>query len=712
MSFRDLKLEKRYRTKKCNIINEFYLPVLNQTKKYKRAVGFFSSSALYELAEGINSGIIQNHGHIQLIVSPRLTAEDVIAIKEGYDRRAAIEDALLREFKEPDSQRKKNQLNLLANLIADRVLDIKVAFMKEDELYHEKIGVFYDCEGNAIAINGSNNETYNAFCKNFESFDVFDNWRNEETRERCEDIEKSFDSLWLDQDEDVNTISFPSVVIKKFEQYKELPTEQVIEIEKSYKEKEKAEPFFRAPKDIAFYDYQEEAVANWIESDSIGVFDMATGSGKTYTALYALSELSIKLEDNLAVIIVVPYQHLVEQWVEDITAFNVEPIVAYSSSKYKNWEEKFKNAVNSYNFKVIKNFCIITTTSTFSLDRFQKQLSRIRRDYCLVADEAHNLGAENIIQLLPLSAKYRLALSATIKRYRDENGTQGLLNYFGDYCQKFTLDDAISRGFLTPYYYYPVIVNLSPDELDEYHEISRRISKLGGASEENMKNNKQIELLLLKRSRIVAGAKNKVDALLKEIEKYKNDSHILVYCGATKYDRNDINYDAEVKQISAVTKLLFEKHGFKVRKFTSEESPEERAQIKEMFLNGDELQVITAIKCLDEGVNIPAIKTAFILASSSNPKEYIQRRGRVLRKAKGKKFAEIYDFVTLPRPLTEVDQCDAGERKTELSLVRRELDRMMDFAKTAKNPQYTDEIRELLLSAYGAYKLELEDMHE
>lgn len=698
MSFKDLSIKKMYRTKKCNIVNEFFIPVLDNATSYKRAAGFFSSEGLYQLAEGI-IGLVNNTGCIQLIVSPRLTKEDIEAINDGYNRRGIIENRLTNDFIEPTNRRNENHLNLLANLIADSYLDIKVAFMKEDELYHEKIGIVRDLDGNKLAFNGSINETYNALCKNFESFVVFDNWSNEENIERTEILEKSFDDLWADKDDCVDIIPFPRILYDKIDEYRKYPTDMVIDIENTYKKEEKDSTFFVAPQNVNFYDYQEEAVANWMDNGSVGIFDMATGSGKTYTALYGLSELSTKLENRLAVVIVAPYQHLVEQWVEDINNFGVYPIVAYSA--YKDWNSKLKNAVIGYNLKVRRNFCVITTNSTFCSDKFQNTISRVKRNLCLVADEAHNLGAEKISSKLLQNAKYRLALSATIERYRDEAGTKRLKDYFGKVCQSFTLKDAIKRGFLSKYYYYPIVVNLTEDELEKYGELSEKISNIcKNSSEEDLKDNKALEVLMIKRARIVAGAKNKVNALMDAIEKYKNDNHILVYCGATKYDNEDISDDSEVKQITKVTKLLYDNFGFKVRKFTSEENKQERQKIKEMFVDGDDLQIITAIKCLDEGVNIPSIKTAFIMASSTNPKEYIQRRGRVLRKSPDKEYSEIYDFITLPKPL---DEYSFAIKNYEISLVKKEVERMMDFAETAENPIVADNLKDELYSDYGIY---------
>jgi superfamily II DNA or RNA helicase len=200
-----------------------------------------------------------------------------------------------------------------------------------------------------------------------------------------------------------------------------------------------------------------------------------------------------------------------------------------------------------------------------------------------------------------------------------------------------------------------------------------------------------------------------VEKLLEVIQPYSDDNHMLVYCGATKYDRTDIDDHDEVKQIDGICKLLHEKLNMKVRKFTSDENRKERTEIKDAFKEGIDLQVVTAIKCLDEGVNIPAIKRAFILASSTNPKEYVQRRGRVLRKFEGKEYSEIFDFITLPRPLEYTEFCSPEEIKAELSLIKKEFDRMMDFANSARNPYSIDELKESILNAYGVYNLNLEE---
>ena len=702
MSLRDVQIKKEYRSLLDNVAKEFYVPLLSQAISYKRAVGFFSSTALVSMTKGI-AGLVKNGGKIQLIASPYLSDEDIEAIRAGYSRRQIINKALLKGLKEPANEYQQDRLNLLANLIADGILDIRIAITENNSyigMYHEKMGIIEDSDGNKVAFAGSMNETLTAQKYSYETIDVFTSWSDD--RDRVEIKECSFAAIWANNEPNLRTMDFDDVsdeFIKKYRKkpvdYSTVTTDQdvVPEIEHEYS-------FFKIPTTVEFYDYQKEAIEAWIKRGCCGIYDMATGSGKTYTALGSITKLSQILNEQLAVVIVAPYQNLVEQWVEDINKFNVSPIIAYSYPGQK-WRKQFEDAVNAYNVGAIKHFCVISTNATFSTDDFQRILLKFKKNYLFVVDEAHNFGSKKLGALLPKKARYRLALSATIERYRDEEGTAILKKYFGSTpCISFTLKDAIQKGFLTSYYYYPVVCYLDADELERYNDLTRLIIKNGGASKENTEKNPYVEMLLIKRARIISGCKDKVAKLIEAIEPYKKEKNILVYCGATKYDNDKINDDDDVRQIEEVNGRLYHELGMKVHKFTSSESKEEREDIKRRFASGD-LQVVTAIKCLDEGVNIPAIQKAFILASSTNPKEYIQRRGRVLRRAKGKEYAEIFDFITLPRKLDTVQFCDKHQLEADLSLVRKEFNRMLDFAETARNPLAIDDLKEKIQLTYN-----------
>lgn len=716
MSLRNIEFQREYRSMHTDICKQFYIPALTEAISYKRSVGFFSSSALIEISFGIDQ-LVGNGGKIQIIASPRLSDEDIQAINDGYEKRKEIiENCLLREL-DKDIELKPYEaksLNYLTHLIAMDILDIKIAVLSDESgigIYHEKMGLITDIEGNMVAFTGSMNETATGMKTNYETVDVYTSWSDDIYR--VVDKKNAFEQLWNNTEEHLEVLDFPNIKKAIIEKYrnsniKSVPYSLSEELELYLAEK-KAEyqvSGIRVPDGVELRDYQIEAIDKWEENGYCGIFDMATGTGKTYTGLAAIARLSKKLHGNLAIIIVVPYQHLVEQWVEDIQQFNVEPIVAYSKSKDKNWEQRFKNKVNGYNVGAVKNFCIIATYGTFATKRFQEIILGFRKNYCFVADEAHNLGAEKIRMMLPKTAKYRLALSATIERHRDEVGTKKIQDYFGNICISLSLKEAINRGFLTKYYYYPVVVYLAEDELEKYHELSEKIAKYAPIANKNIEMEEYIENLLIERARIIAGARNKLPKLLEVIEPFKDDSYMLVYCGATKYrtehaDEDDVSND--VRQIEAVTRALYERYKMRVHMFTSNEGPEERESIKRRFKNGEDLQVITAIKCLDEGVNIPAIKRAFILASSTNPKEYVQRRGRVLRKAEGKEYAEIYDFITLPYPTEETILIHPNVLKYDLKMVQREMARLEEFADAADNPVLADELRLELLHAYGAY---------
>ena len=456
-------------------------------------------------------------------------------------------------------------------------------------------------------------------------------------------------------------------------------------------------------------DNQTEFLRKWQskreDRDVVGV--METGTGKTFTGLGSIAKISENLNDELAVIIVCPFQHLVEQWVEDIIMFNIKPIIGYSNSTQKDWRKRLEKAVLDQKLRYEKRFfCFVCTNATFASSFVQKQICKIQKPILLVVDEAHNFGAKSYSRLLDDRFQYRLALSATLERHRDEEGTDILYKFFGKKCIEYSLDRAIEEGKLTPYKYYPVVVYLNEDELENYEQISYEISRnviLGNDGQ--YKLNKYGEILAIQRSRIVAGAIEKLDALREKMYPYINDNNILVYCGSTnvideKSDNSETD-EGDIRQIEAVTQILGNELDMNVVQFTSKESISERAVIKKQFEKGDLLQAIVAIKCLDEGVNIPSIKTAFILASTTNPKEYIQRRGRVLRRAPNKQFAELYDFITLPRPLDTVSSLTAEQAKRDLSLVRNEMERLKEFGRLAINSMDTHDLIWRIEEAYN-----------
>lgn len=722
MSFKELDIKKEYRSLLDSVAKDFYIPLLIQAVKYQRAVGFFSSSCLVEISKGI-SELAKNGGKIQLVASPYLSDEDIEAIKSGYAMRdQVVKEAIRRKMTEGKTPFEKARLNLLANLISDNILDIKIAFTEDSDrmgMYHEKMGIITDAEGNRVAFAGSMNESAAAMTLNYETIDVYCSWKGEVDRVIAK--ENAFASIWNDTEPNIKIIDFPELKQEIIDKYKYAVPD--FEIDK----KEYAPDIDtvlhtdlgvyteygpKFPEWFKLHDYQDEAITEWQKRNYRGIFDMATGTGKTYTGLGALTTLSKNLGHKLAAIIVCPYQHLVEQWVEDILKFNIDPIIGYSDSSQKDWPKRLKNAIRDQKLKVRGRgfFCFICTNATFSSDYVQAQLAKIKSDTLLMVDEAHNFGAPYLSCLLYDNYKYRLALSATLDRHNDEEGTTKLYDFFGEKCIEYTLDRAIEEKKLTKYKYYPIVVTLTEEELEAYDNLSYEIGKcIMKDKNGKIKLSSKGEKLALKRSRIIAGAKNKLTMLEEVIQPYIHDKHILVYCGATKgleqnQDRSDVDSE-DIRQIDAVTDLLGNKLGMEVSQFTSKESVEEREVLKREFSAGDTLKVLIAIKCLDEGVNIPKIKTAFILASTTNPKEYIQRRGRVLRLAEGKEYAEIYDFITLPYDTESVTSLTEAQVKRNFTLVKNELRRAEEFSRIAVNMVESASLIDEIKDAYGIQEL-------
>jgi len=726
MGLQDIDIKREYRSPQDNIPRDFYFPLLEQAVLYDRAVGFFSSTILARISAGI-SALRNNGGKIRIVASPHLTEDDVAAIRRGYEKRdEIIKSVLLRDLQDPKNEFEKKHLNILANLIADGVLDIKIAFTDKKGsmgMYHEKLGLISDSDGSVVAFSGSMNESNNAATRNYETIDVFCSWKSEEQAERVNDKKKAFEAIWNNADPELKIIEFPDLSDTMIKKYKRTPPDYDEPAEEPpMDDPEPVPPVVDIPAAATHYPaiptwcdlrpYQLEAIGNWKAAGYRGIFDMATGTGKTLTGLGALVELAKNVNNKLAVIVVAPYQHLVEQWVEDIEAFNIKPIVGHSESKQRNWERRLDDAILDQKLGATGKefFLFICTNATFATPKVQDRIKKIQSEVLLIVDEAHNIGAASSSKLLTDKYDYRLALSATIDRHNDEEGTQKLFKYFGGKCIEYTLEDAIEKGNLTRYFYYPIITTLDEEELDKYAHLSFEIAKEWRFGDDGKRTlSEKGKRLAMQRSRLVAGARDKLPKLEAAIAPFKNESYLLVYCGATNVLSND--YSDDERQIELVSKRLYENLGMKTSRFTSAEDMPTRKRLKDMFGAGD-LQALVAIRCLDEGVNIPAIRRAFILASTTNPKEYVQRRGRVLRLYKGKEFAYIYDFITLPRPLANVHYLTEGQREMELSLVKNELKRATEFARLANNMPIAQKVIDEIKQAYSINEHLLTDEQE
>lgn len=695
-----LNLKISYSSDCSNVVTDFYNPCLAQSCLYRRAVGYFTSSGWALAAQGIIH-LLKNSGRIQLIASPVLTEEDIQAINEGYEKRdVVVLAALKRELNNIENTLVKDRLSALAWLIASNALDIKLALRVDSNkkikrgIFHEKMGIFSDPHGNNVAFSGSSNETAGGLIENFEAIDVFWSW--EDPSCRVQNKINRFDSFWDDKTVGLEVIDFTEATSDILSEYKTsyIPkvdtqnTHQTGEEQPVYGAEDGKGPHI--PENIELRDYQKEVINNWFKVKGRGVVQLATGTGKTITALSAAITLFKKADLEL-LIVVCPYRHLVTQWDGEARKFGLKPILAFENSR--KWIPVVDRLLAYGRENEQELPVIITTMTTFSMDRFQVRLDRIPERTFLIGDEVHNFGAKKIRKGLPANIPWRMGLSATPERWFDTIGTKEIFDYFGDIVEpKVTLKEALQWGVLTPYYYYPVLVELTDEEYDVYLELTEKIGKMFAMGESIDDEDGPLQSLLIKRARLIASADNKIVELEKLAQSWDAPSHILVYCGDGSVDT--AVDDASVRHIDQVTQLLGNKIGMKVSQYTADTSLGEREFLKRQIANG-ELQGIIAIRCLDEGVDIPSVETAVILASSTNPRQFIQRRGRVLRLFPGKRFATIYDMIVIPPADSEVLEAD---RK----LVRKELTRFIEFADLAKNSAGA---RAVLLEVQKRYSL-------
>ncbi|MFF0521142.1 DEAD/DEAH box helicase family protein [Actinomadura nitritigenes] len=687
-SLTKVNLSDFYRSDCSDVVQDFYIPVLSQAIRYDRAVGFFTSSSLALTARGINQ-LIDNGGKIRIIASPRLSPEDIEQINLGYQKREEVIARVLARELDPDivaetsSAEMLGHLGLLERLIAEYKLDIKIAFLDTDAgnlgIYHEKLGVIADGSGNKIAFNGSMNETQAAYENNFESFEVFKSWESGEAK-RVDRISKHFSDMWSGRVVKIKVLDFPDAARKNLQDLaRRVPRlHQPARTSTASGARRVALGWASLPEEIKLREYQKSAIVKWLEGGARGIFEMATGTGKTITALAAVDQLGRQLrarDGSLVTVIVVPLLDLVEQWANELGRFGVAPLKCRDS--VQSWLGPVRNAIAG--LKAGRSTTLVVTNRTFSSPTFQRVLDAASDSLLIVADEAHHLGAKHNRSMLPGHARWRLALSATPERWFDEEGTKALHDYFGETLISLGIKEAIELGALTRYRYRPVLVPLSGEEAALYTSLTARIGALYSRREEGNSGavaETALEQLLNKRAKVLGHAEGKIGTLREEISERRHQPFQLIYCaeGARPADESTAEVPRQVDQVLA---LLGNTIGMRVHTYTSQEPKRERRALLDAFGSGD-LEALVSMRCLDEGVDLPDARIAYMLASSSNPRQFIQRRGRILRRAPGKSEAEVVDFIAIPPQDPELFEI-------ERNLFRREMTRVVEFAQYAEN---------------------------
>lgn len=665
---RNINISVEYRTGDANLVREFYVPCLSVASSYDRAVGYFTSQGLALAGQGL-SAFSAKGGRMRLVASPVLSAEDVDAISRGLAARASVvERRLLEALAKSEDQ---SDFRDLALLVATDRLDVRLAVpINGSGIYHEKCGVFTDSDGCQVAFAGSANETIGGLADNFESVDVFFSW--DSTRDRVGRKVDNFERLWNNQTPSLEVMDLPTTVRRRLLEIASEPA-PAPRSDSIWRREPAAPTGFHPPHAFALRDYQEQAVEAWVRSGFRGVFAMATGTGKTVTALASAVRLAEHQSGRLAIVINVPYIHLVDQWEEECRRWGLRPVKCYESAV--TWRAKAWRMVDDYRSRVRDTVCLITTGATSLLPEFQRVCDSLAAPALLIADEVHHLGSDAYATALRQQFGYRLGVSATPTRWHDEEGTERIAHYFGPVVFDFGISAAIQHGVLCPYRYFPILVPLDAGELRQYGAIIDQLEALKGTRD----SAPEVTRLLTQRFEIVNLASGKIGAFIQMIDE-RPPSRTLIYC-------------ASREQLGAAADAL-ESRQITYRAFTAEEDSATRRELLADFESA-RVQTLLAMRALDEGVDIPNTREAHILASSANPLEFIQRRGRVLRRAIGKTHAAIFDYVVVPEVHGEVSR----------AIAERELTRVLAFSSAATNADSARETVMVLLDRFDLLHL-------
>ena len=714
---RTLALKGVYKSDQDDILRQFYFPALAIAKRYDRAVGYFSASSLSEAAQALTV-FIRGDGRIRLIVGAFTAQSDVDAVREGL-RLKEVSERLGAEMVDAvtgiDDELFQHRFKALAWLTAQGRLEIRVA-LRPNGIYHDKVGVITDEAGDAIVFSGSANESAAALLptQNYESINVFPAWRPE-LADWHEPHRESFERLWDNRSPGTVVIDMPSALRENLLEVAaslDAPPDAEREAQIAARLKEQvereasaAEADARRPHPPAaingmpfqMREHQLQALRAWQANGYRGIFDLATGAGKTITAVYAAVQMA-KGVPGLAVVVAAPYQSLADQWCEILEAFNIRPLQCYVSRDL--WHDELQKRVLDMQGGSDVFQAIVVVNRTLRSPEFQSLLARMPKSRLLwVGDECHHHGSEALASSLPVNADYRIGLSATPMHYLDDERNARLKAYYGDVVFSYTLAQAINDKVLTPYNYYPVVVPLTAEEADEFISLSDDIAR-AFVREDRSSGPPSVALtaLLMKRARVIGSAANKMTALQQTLAGRQPTPHALFYCGDGQVEVDGIEYvdgtddNQSMRQIEAVSRLL-DGLGWKVSRFTARESRRERELILEAFKTSA-IDGLVAIKCLDEGIDVPACDTAYILASSRDPRQFIQRRGRILRRSPGKSIAHIHDYVVV---LPEDAQDESGAAR---KLITAELKRVAEFSGLALNRNQAYAALRPVLTAY------------
>lgn len=673
------------RKKGSNIVQDFYVPALSEAISYDRLTFSFTSGALAAAATGF-AGLIRNGGRMRILAAPELTPADKLALtttassSEFDEKVSRILEEKVDSLVELASSIHAEYVSALAWLFKMGRLELKFAIPNDldiegNGIFHTKLGIIRDSVGNALSFSGSINESYSAWRLNNERFKVFKNW-DERDLEDFRDDEDSFNEYWNNPElSGIRNIEVSEAISRKLVSTASdsEPSERIASLERHLEL-----PAHGKAETKKLRGYQLEAVDSWVAQGYRGILAMATGSGKTFTSKYAVETLE-KVYPNLVTVVLSPSVTIATQWAGVLA--NRNPLFLNQETR---WTQALNRAVNSRLIDESQPLTIVSTMHRAAAEKFLNTVRKLRRSgapLLLVADEVHHFGAKAIRNALSDDFDFRLGLSATPSRYFDDEGSRVISDYFAGTCYEYTIGQALAYApepgenpILSPFTYKPVLVQLDGDELAEYRRLSKALYNHISGSEELSETG---ESIARKRALILKLATAKIPALENELRTRGQISRAIIYCQNSR-------------QVEEVMALLL-KLGIKPREFSGKTKANPKKEygglserdwaIKD--LEEGNIDALVAMKILDEGVDIPSARLGFILASSGNVKEFVQRTGRLIRWHKDKGQAEIVDFVVSPSA-AELG-FDPKEQREEARIVKKEFSRILTYAAAALN---------------------------
>ena len=680
-------IQPLYILPKDPVTKDVLIPCFQSATSVDCMMGFFSSEILASLAPGLASFIDCSDESLRLIISPLLRTEDREAIELGTTSTEELVHEALEDFILTENAIAQHTLKCLSWMLRHGRVEIKIALMK-DALFHPKVWLFR--EGNdVIAAHGSSNMTYAGIEKNIEQVSISKSWEDANQSYITEKFCDQFRQLWTNYDEACTVIPIPQAIKEnllktyksdfppteaEFHTLYEEETGSIDESSAPYDLDRLSRPSFAIPLYLRYedgdFEHQGRAIKAWCENGYHGILEMATGSGKTITAMICAHRL-YEAEKPLLIVVAAPYIPLIQQWCDEISPFGLKAVNLTKINGANGRAAELSKLKRRLRFGSSDVEIVVVTHRTLCNSAFKTELETFDCKTLLIADEVHNLGSEGFITDTPDFFDYRLGLSATPIRQYDETGTEQLFSFFGPIVFQFTLEEAIGRC-LVEYEYYVHPVELTEDEMEEWYDLTEKIGKNAWRQETPDADDEYLMKLLRDRRALLENAENKI-AVLEEVLTQREDLKKLRYTLIYTSDKAP----QQLKDVNA----LLNKHGVLFHQLTHKETPDRKktGQIIQSFQEGT-LQALTAKRVLDEGVNIPQIEKAFILASTTVERQWVQRRGRLLRTCSetSKTHSEIHDFIALPADLDNIDD-------TARTLIESELKRIQAFAYLAKN---------------------------